>query len=112
MHNATKIEVTIRNNGLLSLLLWGGRFVVCILRPLPMEDCLSTPSLSAVQEASMGADDCGLSPMTGVQRCEEHEEKAPAAECLCDSAVDGPNEEQEKATTRGSFVALEKWIFG
>jgi hypothetical protein len=28
------------------------------------------------------------------------------------SAVDGPNEEQEKATTRGSFVALEKWIFG
>ncbi len=42
--------------------------------------------------------------MTGVQRCEEHEEKAPAAECLCDSAVDGPNEEKEKATTRGSYV--------
>jgi hypothetical protein len=66
MHNATKIEVTIRKNGLLSLLLWGGRLVVFILRPLPLEDCLSTPPLSAVQEASIGADGCGLSPMTGV----------------------------------------------
>ena len=29
MHTATKIEVAIRNNGLLSLLLWCGRFVIC-----------------------------------------------------------------------------------
>ena len=38
----------------------------------------------------MGADDCGLSPMTGVQRCEEHEEKAPAAECLCTARSTAP----------------------
>ena len=76
MHNATKIEVTIRNNGLLTLLLWGGRIVVFFLRPLPLEDCLSTPTLSAVQEASIGAADCGLSSMMGVQRCEEHGEGA------------------------------------
>ena len=84
MHTATKIEVAIRNNGLLSLLLWCGRSVVFLLRPLPLEDCLCTPPLSLVQEASIGAD-CGLLLMRGMLHCEEYNEKAPALKSLCDS---------------------------